>query len=747
MVAGVFAAVAIGLLGMVVSVPVQLPADGHEYLGTVVSLLESGSLKYDPADLEASAERISPETSFVHSDVGQNAKRNRWGDRMWGSHSYYVALVALPFVALMAAKGFLVLNVVFFMAMLAAVYASLRGLNGRGTSLVLALALLFLSGVPAYIFFINSEMMLMAALAGGILFGLRFQAIPAAVLLAIATAIKPPLVLVILPLALWHFVHKRNWRTVAVMFIVFAAAGAPQLGYYFYNFGDYQSVDLSPERIALVEERREAGAIGGLNPIERTTRYMSFDRFRVFFFSPDMGMLWFFPAMIWCVLRSGRPLWFTGIWLLTAVGVTLLTLSTPLLYTTDGGIRYATLVYPMLLFLPGRWRHGALDYAAMGFAAFFGTALVLDAAHTIRHPQQVMGKAFPSMAMARSAGVPIYPQTLYHTGRRWTRDTVFDYVDNEQFVRAKRVSLMVRNVEPGEIIVKLAAPSQYPDSTVRGCQYGGACGETVLSAGRVSTLLIPIEASDLMSVPYPEYFRQTSRSAQTARVELHFSELGLRSSRGDLRWQTRFHENPHPYLYPAGPRILAVYPSRDWILQAWASDGLDPAFDTELNERFDTSGPGVFLHLQEEQGIEGTGGLAIENRNESEMLIEVLGANRGVLDTPLRMYETLEVAGWTALTELVPVDAASETPLRVALFVRWFDAEGRTLADTPVWTYAESVNLGYRSERVAVPEGAATMTLGLRFLNARGAFFVDDLTASWFKDVWDNQRPGVQSRR
>jgi len=725
---------------------VQLSVDGHEYLGTVASLLDSGSMKYTPEDFESSARRISPETSFVYSEVGQNTKRNRWGDRMWGSHSFYVSFAALPFVAIFAAKGFLIFNLALFMGLLIAVYLSLREFNDRVPSLALSLALVFLSSIPSYIFFVNSEMMLMACIAGAVLCGLRFQAIPCAVLLALATAIKPPLVLAFVPLALWHLIHRKDWRAVAVMAAIYVAVGAPQLGYNLYNFGDYQAVDLSPERLEIVEQRRAEGVVGGLNLIERTTRYIDADRFWSFFFSPDIGMLWFFPAMIWCVVRSGRPVWFTAMWLLTALGVVTLSLSSMKLYTLDGGVRYATLVYPLLLFLPGRWRNSTADYAAMGFIAFFGATLLIDATHAIRHPQQVQSKAFPSMAIARTTGTPIYPETFYHSGFRFTRDSVFDFVDNDLYFRANKVQMMVRNAEPGEVIVRMHAPSNYPDATVRGCQYGGECATAWLSAGRVSTLRIPVREEDLINAPYPEYLFHSSRRAATARIQLEFSDMGLRRGRGDLRWQQRFHETPHPFLYPVGPRILAIYPSPNWILQTWASDGLDPEFGNELSTRLRTSASSIFLHRQPDAGLEGAGGLFIENQNTTERSIEITATERAPLDTPLRIYGTVEVAGWSSLTDLEPLPGTDASPPHAVLFIRWFDASGDPMLETPVWTYSEPGNPDFRVERIPVPEHAAAMSMGLRFQNARGVFFLDDLVASWFKDVWDTTRPGVEIR-
>ena len=75
-IAAVFLIVFLAFLGCILAVPIQLPTDGHEYIGTVGSLLHTHNMHFEPEDLDEALKFTSPETFFVDREIGQNTKRN-----------------------------------------------------------------------------------------------------------------------------------------------------------------------------------------------------------------------------------------------------------------------------------------------------------------------------------------------------------------------------------------------------------------------------------------------------------------------------------------------------------------------------------------------------------------------------------------------------------------------------------------------------------------------------------------------
>lgn len=735
--AGGFLAIFLALLGGVIAVPVQLPNDGQEFLCTAASLLRTHNMEFEEQDLAAAAEMASPESFVVdfNPEFGQNTRRNKEGVFTWGSHSFYVTAIALPFVFFWGAKGFLVLNAICCVLMLMFVYLHLAEMNPRPTSFLLSCAFVLLSGALSYVFWVNSEMFLMAALCGALYFGLRLRTIPAALLLGVATAVKPPLVFVFIPLAIWTYTQKRSLAKVAVMGLVFFLAGLPQLAFYLHNFGHFQASDISPERLA--QEGSPSLAQNTIRTWFRVFKYVSPIRLWAFWLAPGTGGVWFYPAVVWCVVRSRWPAWFSGLMSATVGLVCLFSMVPSNLFSAEAGVRYFTLLFPLFLFLGGKWKGKALDWAGMLFVAFFGGALLIDATHNTRVPQQLFAKTYPSMAAVRGWGLTMYPEPLFHCGYRIPRDVVFDYCDSNQYLRNDKCQLMVRNAESGELVLKVFAGPDYPETTIALRDLDGPWIRADLKAGRVTTLRLPVAEDALTLVAFPDLRNSRRPEVPVARMKLRLLQMHVRSGSGELRWQQRYHAR-NSFLYCAGPRVLNVYPSWDWILQTLASDELEGGNPIQLRRSLIATDNQVFFSRDIEDCVEGKAAVRLRNANAQAERIDVLNLPKVSLQGPKRQYGMLEIQGWTKIERFERSNESSQES-RFALTVNWFDADGYFCGQSRVWAGNEPSNWGLFDEKIPVPEQAETMCLGAVFENATGVLELDDVVVSWFKDTWDTR--------
>ena len=725
---GTLALIFLAFTGMVLSIPVQLPGDGHEYLGTVASLLHSHNMTFEREDLLNAAPYVSPETFFVDGPYGQNTKVNPFtGKRMWGSHSFYVALLAIPFVLVFQAKGFLVLNVVCLVLMLWFFYLHLRSHNNEAVSLCLALACVLLSGVPSYVFWINSEMILMAGLCGALYYGSRFKAYRAMLFLGVATAIKPPLVLVFFPLALWQYMHCRSIKPLLGMGLLFCLVGLSQVLYDVTQIGRFGTLRVPGAAPKAVAAGAHSRLLGYATPL----------RFWVFWFAMGNGTIWFYPALFWCMVRNRFP-W----WMFTALVSTILIISVACLlpvnlFSTEAGVRYATLLFPLFLFMAGRWKSSLLDWTCMALVAFLGGALAMDVTHNIRAPQQIFSKAYPSMYPVRHLGLSLYPEVFFHSGFRLPRDVVTDYCDDRWYLRNDIIQLALRNVTAGdEAVLKLLPDEDAPDATVTYGEYGGPQRRALLQGGRVTTLNIPLAEERLDLVAYPDWRGRSQVTAWTARIELALSQLHVISGVGELRWQTRYHGDVSAFLYEAGPVLMNVYPSRAWILQTLASEDLKDQTVHPPGGILAASREGMAVQWAPEDRVEGTAALRLGAPvSEDPRTFQVFMRDRIPLTPVAQGLTHLEIEGFTKVQALQRHPTAQHQP-KVSIVVHWLDAEGQPLQ--PIWVWSEGGTTGWQrhKRRIEIPEGAREALLSFNFEHGGGVALVDDVVVSWFQDTW-----------
>lgn len=716
----------LALSGMVLSVPLQLPGDGHEYISTVASLLHSGNMKFEPEDLENAARENDPETFFVYGPHGQNTKINPWtNERVWGSHSFYISLLGLPFVILFKAKGFLVLNALFFSLLLWYVYRHLRDFNSDAMAAALAATLTLLSGATSYVFWVNSEVILMGAIAAAFYYGLRFRVVPAALFLALATVIKPPMLLAFFPLALWHFVHKRSLRSIVLMVAVYACAGAPHLIYDLVQFGRFGTLRIAGESAGGLSK-----GVGG-----RILGFATLERFSAFWLQPGTGMVWFYPGIIWCLVRNRLPWWMFGAVGGAAVAISVLCLIPLNFFSTEAGVRYATLIFPLFLMLPGTFKARWPDWVALTLTAFLGGSMLMDAAHNTRDPQQIFAKNYPSMSLVRGGVTYLYPEILFHCGWRMPRDVAADFIDSDSFIRDTSVQVMLRNVDAADTpIVQLYNPRDAKPVTITYEAEGGSRQRIEAGPGAVATLLFPLDQARVMHTAYPDWRMREYEEAGTVRTLLRFSDLSVRRGKGELRWQQRYHGSVEAFLYPAGPYVMNVYPDTRWIISSLASETLPGTGPTDLESAFVLNRPGARATLETSDFREGTHALRYAAEPGEDPAPHVLLEREARPLIPVRPgMSTVEVQGLAKVDALV---RSGDRMTAASIILFWFDEAGREIKTD--WAWATEQRQPWRMVRnqVPVPEGAAAVRVALAFSHGSGDMTVDNIVLSWFQDMW-----------
>lgn len=721
----------LALIGAIIPIPVQVPADGHEYLATVASLIATHNLTFEREDMIESARLASPETFFVDKEVGPNTRINPWnGKRVWGSHSIYMAFAALPFVLLFGAKGFLVLNALCFALMMWFLYRHFADCNKPAMAVSVSVFCLVLSGALNYVFWINSEMLIMAMLFGALYHGLRFHMYRAMVFLGIASAIKEPLVVLFFLLALWHFVNHRSLRTIVLMGVVYLVTLLPHLSYNFFVLGCF----------GVFRFGTQPGSIGGVSKSGAgILRFVTWLRVWTFWCGPGTGMIWFYPAIFWCLCRTRFPRWMTAATLLAAVMVSVICLVPDNLISTGAGIRYNALVFPLVLFLGGTWRSLRLDWILMGATAFFGGPLLMDSIENTRTPEGVFHRPYPSMIPAQHWGAPLYPELLYHVGFRLPRGTVSDYLDDQLYVRNNILQVMIREVDPGEAIFTMLPVVEAPPHTVRYGLVHGPQQTKELRGGQMSTLTIPMSSEDFVDVAYPEWRRTGKHAAPTARFKFKFSHLDVISDIAELRWQRRYHGGGYKFLHQVGPRLLNVFPSRDWILRTISVEELEDNLDQPAQALLTSDTPDVRIEWDSEDKTEGSASVRIVFPSQVQPgNTQVFTKDFIDVGHPLKGgLQEVEAGGFFRLESLQQQSHAKGS-LRVGVFVDTFDANAVPLQRA--WLVRPREDFGptwrYFLGRASLPQGAVFARVGFLVKNGVGALKVDGLVISWYQTPW-----------
>ena len=695
-----FACVFLTLLGLVSCLPLQLFGDAREYLGMAASILRTHNFVYEREDLTACAEMMPPETFLPDQDLGHLTKPDKHGRYVWGTHSIYYSIIGTPFVAAMGARGFLALNALCFVFALAMVYFHLRELNSPLTSFCLALACLALSPVLSYVFWIHTEVLVTTLVLGVLFFGFRGNIAATGLCLGVACALKPMLVLALLPVALWHYREKHQWRPAAKMVFIAAIVAFPQILYNLRQFGSLTSM-------------------GGWVSLS----YIHLFRVFTLWFDPAEGMLWFYPIIIWCLVRNRWPLYMLLTFLVVVVLMSITFCVGSPFHTHQIGWRYCAFFFPFFLIMAGKWEGKLRDWAPMACTCFLGGALLLN---PLGGSGVYYGRCNLARKISERIGVPSYPESFFATPNRLSRNIAVDYMDNWKSLRNDRVQIQVRNAEEGELVVKLyLTPGLEPgEATLWHTRRHGVSAD--LAEGRVATLTLPVDKEDFIDCVFHDLGNQ---KVPVARLRLEVP-LSVMSGGGELYWQRRYFTWQGNFLYMAGPVLLEVFPAGDWILQAAASEGL-PAVPEQFGSYAGESERLPALAWDETDAIEGTRSLKCTTQEEAGP-----GSFAGVRLGPVRLEEQ---AG--ARTQIQMSTWFKSSPPDVSdkgiIVVDWLNEEQQALQriEEPC-AGAPGGKWGFVRARFVPPPGAKYVQIAVGLKGGSGTIKLDDFVVSRYIPPW-----------
>lgn len=532
-------------LGMIAALPLQLFGDSLEYLGMAVSLLRTHNLTWERADLEGCAEVVPPETYIPDTERGHLVRKNVRGVLVWGTHSPYYSLIALPFVAVAGAKGFLVLNSICFLAVLFLLYKYLCDKNSSTTAFVLAASLLSFSSALAYVFWIHTEILVFAALFCALYFGVRRRMLLAGIVLGIALAIRPMCCLALVPIGVLCITSRRDIILVSKVALAACIIAFPQVLYNYLQFGSWNSFK------------------GWASPQLMSTR-----RVLAIWIDPAEGMIWYYPMVGWCVLRNRWP-WYVMLTLIGTAIVISVTCTTagPSLFSAQIGWRYCMMLFPFFLIMAGQWRSNRWDWAALTCSCFFGGVLLLNA---VGNSGVYMERFNLSGRMFELMGIPPDPEVFFSTSNNLTPDiAVSRYLDKNMNLRSKKTLIQIRNAEEGPIIVKLFSPLGRGGGQATLAARHGPSVRAELRDGKVATLALPLTEHDLIASTFPDL---GATRVPVGRLVLT-APMKTTSGQWDFVWQKRWSAGGYRgFLYMAGPKLVAIYSPGSRILAAVASE-------------------------------------------------------------------------------------------------------------------------------------------------------------------------------
>ena len=196
--------------------PMQLYGDeANQYL-RASSLINDGDMRCDAEDLG----RLFSEYPFAQDVALVLMTDDGWlTARFPGPITF--PLIAAPFVALQGAGGLVALNALLWVAVLALAYWRLRRFNDDGPTLLYCLGFLLFSGAFVYLFRMQSEVFIMAAVMASLTLGWtgdRTEETPdvrrwgwlSGLALALAVSHQPALVLIGLPILAGLLNHRRR---------------------------------------------------------------------------------------------------------------------------------------------------------------------------------------------------------------------------------------------------------------------------------------------------------------------------------------------------------------------------------------------------------------------------------------------------------------------------------------------------------------------------------------------------------
>ncbi|MBN1297124.1 hypothetical protein JXA80_10115 [bacterium] len=357
-------------------------ADEAVYYGMTQSLADSGDLRWTRHDLESIC------TRFPAGPIGIILKQGDDGQIVYAKPVIY-PLVAAPFFLLFGPSGILLLN----MLAMAGMIRWIAIVWGRTPfTLIIAAAAIVFSAFFPYTLWYHPEVFTAFLLTGFAYYWIRSVResnqrlhIPMALTLALATAIKPPLIIIGIPAAI-SLITRKRMRPILVCLLVIAAAGlltmllTGDINPYSGNRKIFtHSFPLDSPTAAFASgdswSTRDAGFHFAWNVFGYNLMYFFIGRFT--------GLVWYFlPGLLAAALalaHTGNP---TGRRILTCTGILALLqiILIPSNYHGGGGAlgnRYFINLYPLLLISLPRLPSRRVIFPVLITAAVFSGSFLI----------------------------------------------------------------------------------------------------------------------------------------------------------------------------------------------------------------------------------------------------------------------------------------------------------------------------------------------------------------------------------
>jgi len=696
-------------LSLIIAQPVRIRGDATEYLGMASSIIHSHNLRFEYEDITSSVQYLSPDTYWRDLDRGSQTLTDRQGDRVWGSHSFYFSLLAVPFILLFGAKGFLILNALCFVAAVWLLYLHLRRWNSPTTSIALAAMCLALATAPSYVFWIHAEMFSFVTVLAALYFALKHRCSVGGIFLGIAIAIKPPIAILLPVIACWYWPHQNRLKFILLLTVSATVVAAPQFIYNLYTFGS-------------------------LNPLLKVTSssHLSLERIITFWVGPGRGLLWSFPMVLWCLLSTRIPWRFAALMLGAAFAIATASSIQRITYTHEVGIRYALYVAPILFMLAGKWKGNLKDWTCIFFACIFGGALLLNPLGNIGS-MQIYEKTFPSITIAHSLGYSISPEAFLSSAQRLPRYAAIDFADNENYLRDETAHIMIRKAPADDFILKLMPDNNTEPSEATLQQTGGEPISLPIAPKKITTFLLPIKSENNINTTFVRAHQ--GKPVEVAQLRLS-TKLATKRGRGELRWQSMhrwgmiYNGN---FLYHAGPRIVGLYPGRSWILRKWASEDLDDSTPLDIAETV-ASIPSNLVNLRwdDQDFIEGTHSIAFQVM-KTPAVPGMLRLCELPITQDIRATAKIEIRGAIKVENF----KGYADDVKAVVLVHLIDGEMKVIKNYPAFVSTTDRDWTVFDRTVVLPSEAATIWVSAGLIGAEGTVKLDDIILSKSTAIWD----------
>ena len=351
----VFVLIGLFLVCAALTAPLQRKGDASEYVLATESLRYDQDLRYsDNHDLRWHAQR-RPEGLF-DTPTGLTLMPGTDGAERFGLHSFYYPVLAAPFFAAFGYRGFYLLNALAVLVILGAVYSYFSRTHERWHALSFASAAVFLSAAWSYVFFMQTETVYAALISAFLCLWLRGKPRSAAAFAGIMSGAQMPLALLVLPFGV-DLLRRRDFKNAAVCALIVAAGLAPQVAYNLIRLGE-----LFPMQAR------------GLADF----RFISISVLLRTLFDPSMGVFWFYPIGVYCLLNARYDAK-RVLLLVSSFLIVVLMNTVGNIYSHEVGTRFGIYLFPVFLFSVERldvssWR----SRAAIVFTVLSGAGLALN---------------------------------------------------------------------------------------------------------------------------------------------------------------------------------------------------------------------------------------------------------------------------------------------------------------------------------------------------------------------------------